>query len=112
MVIAEHSAEALSALNWMMGEGSDGCGLRKSVFQVLMIALGMTVRQDCYVVTIESLRASCVQSSHGGDRRGDRRWACNSVCSKSRASTASPTASDGEMRGMQGTATRCESVSC
>jgi hypothetical protein len=28
------------------------------------------------------------------------------------ASTASPTASDGEVRGMQGTATRCESVSC
>ena len=46
MVIAEHSAEALSALNRIMGEGNDGCGLRKSVVQALMIALGVVVRHE------------------------------------------------------------------
>ena len=46
MVVAEHSAEALSALNRILGWGSDGCGLRKSVFQPLMIALGMIVRHE------------------------------------------------------------------
>lgn len=46
MVVAEHSAEALSALNKVMGWGSDRCGLRKSVFQALVIALGMIVRHE------------------------------------------------------------------
>jgi len=46
MVVAEHSAEALSALNRVMGWDSDGCGLRKSVFQALLIALGMIVRRE------------------------------------------------------------------
>src|ERR1022692_1801083 len=46
MVVAEHSAEALSALNRVMGEGSDGHWLRYSVFQALMIALGMIVRHE------------------------------------------------------------------
>jgi hypothetical protein len=46
MVVAEHSAEALSALNRVMGWGSDGHWLRYSVFQALMIALGMIVRHE------------------------------------------------------------------
>ena len=46
MVVAEHSAEALAALNRVMGQGSDGCGLRNSVAQALMIALGVVVRHE------------------------------------------------------------------
>lgn len=46
MVVAENSAKALSALNQVKGQGSDGCGLRKSVFQALIIALGMIMRRE------------------------------------------------------------------
>ena len=57
MVVAQHSAEALSPSDSVMGWGADGCGPRKSVFQALMIALGMIVRHelpDCVLKRCQS----------------------------------------------------------
>jgi len=51
MVVAEQSAEALSALHWMMGSVSDGCGLRKAIAQALMIALCVVVHHDLKIRT-------------------------------------------------------------
>ena len=50
MVVAQHSAEALSPSDSVMGQGADGCGPRKSVFQALMIAFRMIMHHvvlDC-----------------------------------------------------------------
>jgi hypothetical protein len=49
MVVAENSAKALVPLNGVMEQGG-GYGLQESVFEPLMITLGMVVRHklpDC-----------------------------------------------------------------
>ena len=46
VVVVEHPAEALAPLNGVMGWGSDGCGLQESIFEPLMIALGVIVRDE------------------------------------------------------------------
>ena len=50
MVVAEHPAKAPAPLNGVMGQGGGGYGLQESVFEPLMITLGMVVRHklpDC-----------------------------------------------------------------
>jgi hypothetical protein len=50
MVVAEHSAEALTPLNGVMGQGGGGHGLQEAIFESLMITLGMVMRHklaDC-----------------------------------------------------------------
>jgi hypothetical protein len=50
MVVAEHSAETLTPLYGVMGQGGGGQGLQEAILESLMITLGMVMRHklaDC-----------------------------------------------------------------